>query len=167
MILEIDDWKFDIDMERTMEYSAEEARYHCDCAYCRNFYEAVDGFFPKLRPFLAQFGIDVEAPDELMPFTATNMMVLYAVSGKILQYSKCGIELDGLRIDPEPHEASMINTECPRPLFILSIGPFDLPWVLDEQLAEEEIVSPANEPSFLKKMLARILGRVKNDGFDS
>ena len=53
MILQIDDWKFDIDMERTMEYSAKEAAEHCDCAYCRNFYAAVDEHCSDLRPFLA------------------------------------------------------------------------------------------------------------------
>lgn len=40
MILEIDGWKFDIDFERTMEYSAAEAKEHCNCAYCHNFYAA-------------------------------------------------------------------------------------------------------------------------------
>ncbi len=167
MLLQIDDWKFDVDIEGTMAYSAAEATEHCDCAYCRNFYAAVDGAFPKLRPFLAQFGLDIEAPDELMPFTATNMMVLYAVSGKILQYSKEPIMLDGLRIDPEPHEVSRINTECPRPIFILSVGTFDLPWVLDEPLVEDEIVSPANEPSFLKKMWDRFLGKAKKSDLQS
>ncbi len=157
MILQIGDWKFDIDMERTMEYSASEAREHCDCAYCRNFYAAVDHSIPKLRPFLAQFGIDIEAPDELMPFTATNVMVLYAVSGTILQYGKSPILDCGVRIDPEPHAVSMINTECPGPIFVLSVGSFDLPWVLDEPLVEEEILSPANEPSFLRKMWNRLL----------
>ena len=37
MILKIDDWEFDIDLERTMAYSAAEAADHCTCAYCRNF----------------------------------------------------------------------------------------------------------------------------------
>lgn len=167
MILRIDDWEFDIDMERTMEYSAKEAQEHCDCAYCRNFYGAVDAAFPDLRPFLAQFGLDIEAPDELMPFTATNVMVLYAVSGEILYYGKESIMLGSIRIEPEPHEVSMINTECPRPIFVLSIGPFDLPWVLDEPLVEDQITSPANEPSFLKKMWLKLLGKAGKDGITS
>lgn len=163
MILKIADWEFDIDMERTMAYSAAEAAEHCDCAYCRNFYAAVDGAFPKLRPFLTKFGVDIEAPDELMPFTATNMMALYAVSGNILQYGKDPIMECCVRIDPEPHSVSLINTECPRPIFILSVGTFELPWVLDEPLVEEEIVSPANEPSFLKKMWDKLMNRIKPD----
>lgn len=167
MILQIDDWKFDVDMSRTMEYSASEAAEHCTCAYCRNFYAAVDACYPNLRPFLAQFGIDIEAPDELMPFTATHMMVLYAVSGRILQYNKHPILQCDVRIDPEPLETSMINTECPGPAFVLSVGPFDIPWVLDEPLVEDNIVSPANEPPFLKKMWDRLLVRLKKDDIQS
>lgn len=164
MILQIDDWKFDVDIDRTMAYSAAEAAEHCDCAYCRNFYAAIDGSFPKLRPFLAQFGLNIEAPDELMPFTATNMMVLYAVSGSILQYGKSPIMACDVRIEPEPWDVLVIPTECPKPNFVLSVGAFDLPWVLDEPLVEEEIVSPANEPPFLQKMWNKLLGRaIKTD----
>lgn len=164
MILKIADWEFDIDMERTMAYSAAEAAEHCDCAYCRNFYAAADEAFPELRPFLAQFGIDMEAPDELMPFTSTNIMVLYAVSGMITHVGKEPIYLGTLRVDPEDHKLSRINTECPRPIFILSIGPFDIPWVLDETIEEDEIVSPSNEPSFLKRMWDRLLDKIKPNG---
>ena len=167
MILEIEDWKFDIDMERTMAYSANEAAEHCDCAYCRNFYAAVDSTFPSLRPILAKFGIDVEAPDELMPFTATNMETYYAVSGKIVQYGKGSIPCDGLNIYPEPPEVSLVNTACPRPAFFIHVGCFDLPWVLDEPLVEDEIVSPANEPSFLKKMWQKLLGKMPKDTIKS
>ena len=31
MIIRIDDWVFDVDMEATMAYSAREAGAHCDC----------------------------------------------------------------------------------------------------------------------------------------
>ena len=167
MILQIDDWKFDVDVQSTMAYSSAEAATHCDCAYCRNFYAAMDGSFPKLRPFLAQFGIDMEAPDELMPITATNMMAFYAVSGHILQYGKNPVMACGVRIDPEPHAVSMIPTECPAPFFVLSVGAFDLPWVLEEPLVEEEIVSPANEPSFLQKMWNKLLGKASKSNIES
>lgn len=163
MILKIDDWIFDVDITATMEYSAREAKEHCTCAYCRNFYGTVDGTYPELRPFLAQFGIDIEAPDELMPFTATHIMSLYAVSGRILTVGKGPIMSCGVRIDPEEHEVSLINTNCPRPLFILSAGPFDVPWVLDEPLVEEEIISPANQPSFLRRMFDKLLLRAPKD----
>ena len=45
------------------------------------------------------------------------------------------------------------------PYFVLWVGPMNLPWVLDEPLEEEEIVSPANQPSFLKRMWNWLLNR--------
>jgi hypothetical protein len=162
VIIEIDDWKFDIDMNATMAYSAAEAADHCTCPYCRNFYAAVDGAYPSLRPFLAQFGLDIEAPDELMPFTSIMVMNLYAVSGVIIQFGKEPISVDGTKVYPETAEQARINTYCPQPYFVLSTGVMDIPWVLDEPMAEDQIVSPANVPSFLKKMWNRLLGRQKN-----
>ncbi len=154
MILTLGDWKFDIHMEATMAYSAEEAENHCDCSYCRNFYAAVDTAYPKLRPFLAQFGLDIEAPDELMPFDEGIYEASYAVSGKILQQGS-RLEIAGIPVDIGLDDH--INTDCPKPYFTIGIGLFQLPWVLDEPA--EEIMSPANEPSFLKKMWNKLLGR--------
>ena len=102
-----------------------------------------------------------------MPFTATQLCVLYAVNGTILHNGKEPIYLGTLRIDPEDHKVSMINTACPRPIFILSVGPFDIPWVLEEPLVEEEIISPANEPSFLKRMWNKLLGLAPKNNIDS
>ncbi len=160
MILTIDDWKFDIDMDRTMAYSAAEAAEHCDCAYCRNFYGAVDVAYPGLREFLTQFGINVEAPEELMPFTATNVLCAYAVEGKILQFGEAMRPMGGIAVYGEnPDEAMVPVHRIKAPYFILWVGPMDLPWVLDEPLVEEKIVSPANDPSFLRKMWNRLLRR--------
>lgn len=168
MILKIEDWEFDIDMERTMAYSAAEAAEHCDCAYCRNFYAAVDGAYPELRPFLAQFGIDIEAPDELMPYDVRNEMYydgIYMVCGEIVRIGKsplltCGnVQIQARKYgDGGVH----INHNCPGPNFELDVGTAVLPWVLDEPM--EETVSPANEPSFLQKMWARLLGKIRSDG---
>ena len=143
MILTYDDWKFSVDIDATMAYSAAEAADHCTCDYCRNFYGAVDGAFPQLRGFLGQFGLDVEAPEELMPFTATQMLAKYLVTGQILSYGKRSIDSCGTPISAEPYEAER---------FLLSVGPFEIPWVLEEPLVESEIVSPANQPSFLRNM---------------
>ncbi len=157
MILTIADWKLDIDLEATMEYSASEAREHCTCAYCRNFYASVDGTYPQLRPFLAQFGLDIEAPDELMPFDdGTNIIydAVYTVCGTIVQQ---GSEMIILDIPVHFENGAMVNTEIPEPCVSVSIGLFSIPWVLDEPL--KEVVSPANEPSFLKKMWSKLLGR--------
>ena len=74
MIIELFDWKFDVDVERTMARSALEAAEHCDCAYCRNFYATVDEENPELRYFLAEFGLDIEAPDVLYPYDISEEM---------------------------------------------------------------------------------------------
>ena len=160
MIIQIDDWKFDIDMTSTMEYSSGELAEHCDCAYCRNFYAAVDQVYPELRPFLAQFGVEIEAPDELMPYDFNAEMCyygIYSVSGTILN---CGISRlhagqypVNIAKDIELH----VNSDCPTPSFFIEIGPLYLPWILDEPM--KDVVSPANLPSFLKKMWDNLLKR--------
>ena len=64
MQMHIGAWLVDVDVPLNMEISAGQAREHCTCGYCRNFYAAVNTVCPSLRPFLAKLGIDVEGPDE-------------------------------------------------------------------------------------------------------
>lgn len=166
MILKIDDWIFDVDVAATMEYSAIEAAEHCTCGYCRNFYATVDTVYPELRSFLAQFGVDIEAPDELMPYDGVNEIVcdgFYAVSGRILQVGKKPLKAADTEIYSEQHNALHINTSCPSPYFFLNFEKLTLPWVLEEPM--KEVVSPANEPSFLKRMWDRLLRRQNKDIF--
>ena len=165
MLLEIHDWKFDVDLAGTMAYSAKEAAEHCDCAYCRNFYEAVDRTYPELRPFLARFGVDIEAPEELMPFEPTTVVCCYAVQGRILQFGQNMTHIHGITIYGETPEDAMINAGCEAPYFILSVGPMELPWVLKEEIGE--VVSPANRPGFLKRMVNWLMGRGKGSDFVS
>ena len=164
MILGLDDWKFDVDIARTMAYSASEAAEHCTCAYCRNFYAAVDQDCPQLRPFLARFGIDVEAPDELMPYDIQDRMAYegkYAVFGKIIQFGKDRISVGNASIWPMNDR----NLDLPEPHFVLSLEELMLPWVMAEPL--KDVVSPANEPSFLQEMWVRLLGRTGKQDLDS
>lgn len=163
MILQIEDWTFNIDMERTMEYSAAEAADHCDCAYCRNFYESVDQVYPELRPFLAQFGLNIEAPDEQMPYDMDGKMYydsLYMVCGSITQSGVRPILLGNVLI--RPSICVECNHSCSEPNFALEVESVILPWIMDEPM--EETVSPANFPEFLRKMWERLLGKfTKND----
>ena len=158
MFLKVDDWEFDIDMTATMEYSAREAEDHCDCAYCRNFYAAIDTQYPNLRSFLARFGIDPEAPGELMPFDRPDGMCYlgeYVVAGKIVKQGRRCLCVDGVYLSPETD--SEINHSMVCPCFYLSIEEMDLAWVLDEPM--DDVVSPANLPSFLKRMWDKLLGK--------
>lgn len=168
MILQIDDWKFGIDMTATMAYSAAEAAEHCDCAYCRNFYAAVDDTYPHLRSFFAQFGINIEAPDELMPFDVEQQMWydgVYLVCGSILSAGSSDLVCDGVSIRPTQNHELHINSVCPEPHFYLDVGIFSIPWVLNEPM--EEVVSPANFPTFIKKMWNRLLNRQPKDQITS
>ena len=166
MILQIDDWKFEIDLTATMEYSAAEAADHCDCAYCRNFYASVDGKYPDFRPFFAQFGLDIEAPDELIPyFPPTECEAYYAVGGHILTQGSGPIMVSGLTVYPQLAEEAMVNTRISGPYFFLLAGMMYLPWVLDVPM--EEVESPANLPSFMKRIWNKLLNRQPKDEITS
>ncbi len=161
MIVKIDDWKFDVDITATMAYSAAEVAEHCTCGYCRNFYAAVDEVYPNLRRFLAEFGVHIEAPDELIPYEPTLMEGSYAVCGRVLGVGSKPIEIDGLIIGiMQPHEIHL-NTGCPGPCFVLNTGLMELPWVLDE--AMEDVISPANNPDFVEEITERILTSYPQD----
>ena len=156
MRLTFGDWQFDVDIAATMAYSAAEASEHCDCAYCRNYYAAAES---QLRFFLVSFGVDIEAPDELMPYDFPGEMqyeCYYAVAGKILKEGKEPICAGEATILPELDVNLHINTGCEAPCFFLHVS-VTLPWILEEPM--EEVVSPANEPSFLKKMWNRLLSK--------
>ena len=155
MILTIDDWVFEVDVTATMAYSGQEAQEHCTCVYCRNFYAAVDSVYPNLRPFLAEFGVHIEAPDELVPYEPPLMEGFYTVCGKVLQFGSKPACIDGLSICVADPEDLHVNVFCPTPYFVLNTGFMELPWVLEEQI--EDVVSPANEPSFLEDMTNRML----------
>lgn len=162
MILCLNEWEFDIDIQRTMEYSAAEAAEHCSCAYCRNFYSAIDTHYPSLRPFLSQFGLDIEAPEEQMPYDHQGHMIYdstYLVYGKTIKMGQGSIVVDNIEVS----FASAL-TDRAEDCFTLS---FDatIPWVLSEPM--EETVSPANEPFFLKKMWDTLLMRFQKSDFES
>lgn len=168
MILEIDDWKFDVDIARTMEYSAAEAAEHCECAYCRNFYAAINDHCPELRTFLAQFGIDAEAPDALYPYDSHKDLLWYegeyVVFGSILRFGKKPIVADASQIFLiEP--LSEDRYSLPQPYFLLSFDSVEMNWLLSEPM--EEVISPANEPSFLKMMWDRLLGKLNRNQWKS
>lgn len=161
MMIKIDDWEFNVDLDTTMAYSSQEAEDHCICGYCRNFYAAVDMVYPNLRAFLARFGVCIEAPDELIPYEPTAMEGFYAVCGSVLRFGSKPMSVDGLSICIAEPADLHVNVVCPEPCFVLNTGIIELPWVLDEK--PEDVVSPANEPSFLQDMTNRILGMFPED----
>ncbi len=141
MILKLADWRFRVDIEATSEQTQKNSSDHCECAYCKNYYEAVDIAHPKLRPFLSEFGVDLSGPSELMPFEPTLMMACYRVQGKIEQWGQTELFVGGIPIVPETSDDGT---------FLLWVGELELPWIQNEPV--EEVVSPANLPEFLERM---------------
>lgn len=155
MIISIGGWTFDVDIQRTEAYSQRITEDHCNCGYCRNFYASVDERYPKLRPFLAQFGAKVEGPDEMMPFEPTVCQLTYCISGKVISADPVPITMDGTVLEVVDGDDLDIETQCPGPNFAFITGYLELPWVLEEDM--DEVISPANEPECLQRMWEKLL----------
>lgn len=152
MQIALADWLFEVDVEATSRYTTHCTADHCLCAYCRNFYETVDGEYPALRPFLGRFGVNLYGPSELMPFEPTLFMACYRITGKIIKKGVQRMHVCGVPVRPE---------EADSETFFLWIGEMELPWVQDEP--EEDVVSPANQPEFMERMLQKWLETREND----
>ena len=141
MILKIGDWHFDVDVEATRERTRKYSYEHCQCGYCKNFYEAIDVAHPQLRPAMERFGVNLEGPCELMPFEPTLMLACYRIDGKILQWGQSQMFIKGIPVLPEAGDSET---------FLLWVGELQLPWLQKEPV--EDVVSPANLPEFLERM---------------
>ena len=153
MILEIDGWKFQIFDVTTRKYYAREVAGHCTCATCRNFYQTVDNVCPELRPFLARFGVHVEAPDSMSAPIQTICDCYYAVCGKILEAGEEPITVGNTLIYPQALEEAMVDTDMEDPCFFLYVSPLNVPWVLEEPM--ETIDTPEKEQQVISKILGK------------
>ena len=96
MILKLGDWRFRVDVEATAERTRKYSFEHCECGYCKNFYDTVDQAYPQLRPAMEQFGVHLEGPCELMPFEPTYLLACYRVQGQILSFGSSPLLADGI-----------------------------------------------------------------------
>lgn len=157
MQIQLGSWVFDVDISLNMQITAQQAKEHCTCGYCRNYYAAIDGAYPALRRFLSDFGIHVEGPDELCPFEATIYEASYIVNGSILHSSQEKIFIDSVPVRVLSSMEADMDTIRPEPYFVLVIGLIELPWLLDEPA--DQVVSPANEECYLQRMQDKLLKR--------
>ena len=148
MVLQVNDWVFDIDVEKTKEHSSFALKSHCICGYCVNYYTCVKDVYPDLEPFLERFFLEIEGPSEMYPIEPTLYLIGYKVYGSIKQVGNGPIMIDGLPIMGEK-----IDEET----FKLEVGEIPMPWVLEEDM--NEIISPANEPEFMERMYKRLIER--------
>ncbi len=161
----VNDWVFDADVPLNMEISSAQAKDHCTCGYCRNYYAAIDRACPTLRPFLANFGIDIEGPDELSPFEPTIYEASYIINGTIAQSSEADFFIDRIPVKVLSSQRADMDTERPGPYFVFIVGLIELPWVLQEDPAD--VISPANDEAHLQRMQNKLLGRIFDDNITS
>lgn len=141
MLLKAADWIFQVDVAATREQSVRYSKDHCTCSYCQNYYDTVETAYPRLKSFLAEFGIEMNGPIEVMPFEPTLFLACYRVCGKIRDWGFRPLLADGISVIPE---AADDNT------FLLWVGELEVPWV--QVISPEEVISPANLPEFLDRM---------------
>ena len=141
MILKLGDWRFRVDVEATAERTRKYSFEHCECGYCKNYYEAIDVAYPELRQVMEHFGVNLEGPCELMPFEPTLMLACYRVDGKIAQWGKSGLFVSGAPLIPEAGDEDT---------FLLWVGELPIPWIQEEPMGD--VVSPANLPEFMDRM---------------
>lgn len=165
MLIQVCDWQFDVDVALNMEFSSKQALEHCMCGYCRNYYHAIDKTYPSLRPFLLKFGIDIEGPDELSPFEPTIYEASYIVNGSICRGSDGFFYVDGVPVMVINSADADMDTVRPNPYFVLVVGLMELPWVIDEDPLQ--VISPANEESYLERMERKLLKRLQNESMYS
>ena len=166
MIIQADNWIFDVDISKTMSYSARVWQDHCQCGYCRNFYETLNDAYPQLKNFLDMFGMNSLTPEEMSPIEPTLCLVSYCICGKILQHGVYPVDIGGVVLTVSKQENNPdYEPDFGAPFFVLTTGLLDLPWVLDEDM--DEVISPANEPEYMQRMMNRLLENADLDSFIS
>ena len=145
-LISIADWQFRVDLDATREYTMKCSLDHCLCPYCRNYYETVDGANPRLRSVLDGFGICLDGPCEVMPLEHNVILTAYRVTGSIVNRGNIRLYVDEVPLFPEESENGT---------FLLWSGPMELPW--QQEMAPEDVISPANQPEFLERMTAKVL----------
>lgn len=146
MVISLADWRFRVDLQATEDYTTKCSLDHCTCPYCQNFYETVDRAYPNLRPVLSRFGIYLNGPCEVMPFEPTLVAACYQITGQILSRGEAYLHVDDVALRPE---------EADDHTFFLWIGPMELPW--EQDIDMDEVISPANQPEFLDRMMTKLL----------
>ena len=136
MIIRKDCFTLDVDVETTLQYSREHCL--CDCSYCRNFYAQARESFPELTAFLAQFGLEIDRPDEIGSFTTEDFVeyafISYTVVGDILEADKYEFTIKdkGQSIEILIDREYVPNEQKTNRYFVLSVLNLKMPWILNE-----------------------------------
>ncbi len=144
MLIQKQDCKMDVDVDKTIEYYREHSL--CDCPACRNFYKQAATALPKLKEFLSEFGVDISRPDEsgfdASDYAVDYFFVAYTVSGKISEYDKYEIDLqDGELFLNIIINNGYIPNEQKDEYFVISVYGIKLAWVLDEPFPDDGTIT--------------------------
>ncbi len=135
--IEVDDWKFSVDVEKTKEYY--KINTLCECSDCRNFYTQIEEKLPKLKEFLSEFGVDISKPDEISSYMYEGEIdyyaVHYSICGEITKDSANEIDIyDNLFLSIAVNDSCAVPNKQTGKCFTFSVMQIQLPWVLDEPL---------------------------------
>ena len=156
MTISVADWIFDVDIASTMSYSAKVWENHCTCGYCRNFYETMNTEYPLTKAFLKKFGMNSLTPEEMSPIEPTLCILSYCICGTVVKRGIYPIDSGDVVFSVTTDAQNPLYEPLfGKPFFVLTTGLLELPWVLDEDM--DEVISPANEPEYMQRMMNRLL----------
>ena len=150
-----DEYVFEVDVEKTAAYYKTHSLCQCDC--CENFYAQINGKFPKLEAFLADFGVDISKPDEATSVELDNTIqyigVDYTVCGKVVTMGQYEIDIeDDLFFSIFITDGFASPNEQAGDYFTISIiNVFELPWVLDKPFPAPVQQKTSKVKEFVKK----------------
>ncbi|MBR2875725.1 MAG: hypothetical protein IKC01_01155 [Clostridia bacterium] len=136
MIVKVEGYIFDVDIESSKAYSQEHSL--CQCDEDRNFYVQARKEFPKLSTLLEKFGIMIDRPDEIRSIAMDGYIdynfVSYTVVGEIKEASGYEIDLfDGEHfLNIAINDIGVPNEQKTDRYFTITVYNIQLPWVLDE-----------------------------------
>lgn len=164
--IEIDEWKFSVDVEKTKEYYKTHSL--CECAYCRNFYAQIDEKLPELKKFLSEFGVDVSRPDEICSCTYEEEIdyyaVHYSVCGGITKDSSYEIDIyDNLFLSILVSDGCGVPNKQTGKCFTFSVMQIQLPWVLDEPFPDTRKITKKIKSATKERVFDKIRGFLKGD----
>ena len=132
--------KYNVDVEATNSY-LDTYNEHCKCMYCKNYLKTFEKEYPKATKVLAELGINVDYPLEIIDFCWNEKgdkriyESYYSVKGELFEDKTVLYDEDAVitlyRHDTDAH--IYVNTGMSKPYFIAQVTNIELPWVLEEQ----------------------------------
>jgi hypothetical protein len=109
--------------------------------YCKNYLKTFEKEYPKATKVLAELGINVDYPLEIIDFCWNEKgdkriyESYYLVKGELFEDKTVLYDEDAVitlyRHDTDAH--IYVNTGMSKPYFIAQVTNIELPWVLEEQ----------------------------------